>query len=241
VPNFSQRDATPELMDVEECGFEDFRACLAQLAQVNGLTLAYRPTLVFLNRLLRSGRISPARRLTIIDAGCGYGDMLRKIDAWAARRGIEAELVGLDVNPWSARAAAEATDAARPIRWVTTDLFAYRAEGRADIVISSLFTHHLPNEAVIRFLRWMEATAAIGWFVNDLERHWLPYHAIKFAFRMTRRHRFMQHDGPVSIASAFTSQDWRDLTHAAGVSSASLRIEKYIPFRLCVSRVKAAS
>src|SRR3546814_3094464 len=72
----SRRSTMPELMDTEETGYEDFRQCLRHLALVNRLTLAHRPTLDWLERAI--GR-APGRPLNILDAGSGYGDMLRAI------------------------------------------------------------------------------------------------------------------------------------------------------------------
>ncbi len=240
MPDFSRRDTTPELMDTEAVDYEDFRTCLVQLEQANRLSLAYRPTLAFFDRLYRDGRLPPGSRIAIVDAGSGYGDMSRKVDAWASRRGVDVSIVGVDMNPWSARAATEVTEPGRPITWVTADLFDYRPEGGIDIVMCSLFTHHLPDEMLVRFLIWMESNARLGWMINDLERHWLPYRALKIGFRLTRRHRFIQHDGPVSVASAFQPADWVRLLTKAGIAPGSARIEKWIPFRLCVSKIKAA-
>ncbi len=145
---------------------------------------------------------------------------------------------GVDMNPWAARSAAEATTPGRPLRWVTADLFDFRPEGGADIIMSSLFTHHLPDPMLVRFIRWMEANARIGWFINDIERHPLPYYFLKMAFWATRRHRFMRHDGPVSIASAFKKEDWVRLLKEAGLREDAAKIESWTPFRLCVSRIK---
>jgi len=239
MPDFSRRDTTPELMDTEAVDYVDFRQCLQELAQANELSLAYRPTLAFFSRLAREGLLPAHRPVVVLDAGSGYGDMGRKLDCWAANRGIEIEIWGIDMNPWSARAAAEVTGEGSRLQWITANLFDYRAEGGADIIISSLFTHHLPDAMLVRFLRWMEENARIGWFINDLERHPLPYHFIKFAFWATRRHRFMQHDGPVSIASAFKKRDWVRLLKEAELPDGAARIENWMPFRLCVSRVKA--
>src|SRR5262249_6314373 len=154
-----------------------FRACLIDLAKVNRLTLAYRPTMRFFADLERSGRLPRDRVISVVDVGSGFGDMLRKVDRWTAQRGLPADLTGVDLNPWSARTAAEATVLGRPIRYVTANVFDYRPPGPIDIVISSLFTHHLDDASLVRFVTWMEANAAIGWFVNDLHRHPLPYHA----------------------------------------------------------------
>lgn len=239
MQSFSTRDTTPELMDTEECSFEDFRSCLEQLAQVNRLSFAYRPTLAFFAELHRAGLLSRPRPIRIADMGCGYGDMLRRIDRWAEQRRIAVDLVGIDFNPWATRAAREATPPGRQIRWLTENLFDYRPAASIDIVISSLFTHHLHDDVLIRFVSWMEERARIAWLVNDLQRHPLPYYAVKLAFFATRRHRFMQHDGPVSIASAFRRSDWQRYVQAAGIPLDAVSIERWMPFRLRVSRIKS--
>lgn len=240
MPDFSRRASTPELMDAEDTDFETFRGCLVDLARVNRLTLAYRPTLRFLDSLADAGRLPPSRPLAVVDVGSGYGDMLRAIDRWAVARGVSVRLTGVDLNPWSARAAEEATATGRPIRWASANVFDYRPEGGIDVVLSSLFTHHLDDASVVRFLTWMEGTAQTGWFVNDLRRHPLPYHGFKVLARLMRWHRFVQHDGPVSISRAFATADWNRLLAGAGIPAGAARVEGWTPFRLCVSRVRSS-
>jgi SAM-dependent methyltransferase len=236
--DFASRSRLDELMDTEPVSFEEFRACLVDLARVNRLTLAYRPTFAFLDRLVERG-LPQGRPLEVVDVGSGYGDMLRKIDAWAETRGVAVALTGVDLNPWSRKAAAEATPSGRPIRWITADAFAYEPPTGIDVVVSSLFTHHLPDPLVVRFLRWMEATARLGWFINDLHRHPVPYHFFRHFARLARYHRFVQHDGPISVARAFATPDWRHLLAAAGIGPANVDITWWVPFRLCVERLKA--
>ncbi|HLH12008.1 MAG TPA: methyltransferase domain-containing protein [Methylovirgula sp.] len=236
--DFSCRNKLTELMDSDETDFETFRACLLDLAKVNRLTRAYRPTLAFLERLRRSGRLAPGGTRRLLDVGCGSGDMLRKIDLWAQKRGLDIELVGIDLNPWSALTAKEFASPGRPIRFLAANAFDYRPSEPSDVIISSLFTHHLDDAAIIEFVLWMEREARLGWFVNDLRRHALPYHAFRFAARALALHPFVQHDGPVSIARAFSPEDWRALAARAGVVA---EIRRHFPFRLCVSRIKADS
>lgn len=237
--DFSRRNDLTELMDSDATDFATFRDCLVDLAKVNRLSLAYRPTMRFFADLLRAGRLPRDRTISIVDVGSGYGDMLRKIDRWGARRGLRLDLIGVDLNPWSARTAIDATPPGRPIHYVTANLFDYRPAQPIDIVISSLFTHHLDDDALVRFVAWMEASAAIGWFVNDLHRHPLPYHFFRIASRALRYHHFVQHDGPISIARAFDAHDWRDALAAAGIAHVPADISWRFPFRLCVARVKA--
>jgi SAM-dependent methyltransferase len=234
-PDFSRRSTAPELMDDAACDYETFRGCLVDLARVNRLTLAYRPTLGFLEGLRRAGRLPRGRPLCILDAGSGYGDTLRQVARWGARRGVPLALEGVDLSPWSARAAQAATPPGVPVRWHTGDVLRHRPAAPVDLVISSLFTHHLEDAALLRFLRWMEATAVLGWFVNDLHRHPLPYHLFARASRALRMHRFVQHDGPVSIARGFVAADWRRLLAEAGIPAATTW---WMPFRLCVTRLR---
>ena len=234
--DFSRRSSQLELMDTEDCGVAEFEACLVDLAKVNRATFAYRPTFAWLDRVVRDRRSSEPLR--IVDCGSGYGDMLRKIDAWARRRGIEVELTGIDLNPWSRAAALKATDPSRPIRWVTTDLFDYRPDKPIDIVLSSLFTHHLTDDQVAGFVIWMEATAQVGWFVNDLHRHPLPYYVFRLWSRLARWHRFVQNDGPISITRAFVPADWHRLLARAGIPEGAAKVSRVFPFRLCVGRMK---
>ena len=233
--DLSKRSTMTELMDTESVSFEEFRACLVDLASVNVLTLAHGPTLAFLDRVADAG-LPVDRPLEIVDVGSGYGDLLRKIDVWARKRGIAVSLTGVDLNPWSARAAAAATLPGRPIKWVTADAFAYEPPSGIDVVVSSLFTHHLSDRLVARFLAWMDESARIGWFVNDLHRHPLPYHFFRHWARLAHWHRFVQHDGPVSIARAFDEADWRRLLGDAGVDSNTVEIRWRFPFRVTVGK-----
>lgn len=236
-PDFSARSTAEELMDSEVVDFPEFRACLVDLARVNRWTLAYRPTLAFLDRLADRG-LPAGRPLEIVDVGSGYGDMLRRIDEWAERRGVAVSLTGVDLNQWSREAASAASSADRPIRWITADALAYQPPAGIDVVVSSLFTHHLPDPRVVQFLRWMEDVARLGWFVNDLHRHPLPYHFFRHVARLAGYHRFVQHDGPVSIARAFQRSDWLRLLAAADIDASAVTVAWWLPFRLCVQRLK---
>ena len=234
--DFSRRSLNAEWMDHPSTDYETFRACLSDLAIVNRVTLAHRPTLAFLADLVRRQLWPRDRALQVVDLGSGYGDALRAIDCWAARRGLPFEGIGVDLNPWSARAAAEATPPGRPLRWVTADAFDDHAP--ADIIVSSLFTHHLSDQAVMRLMRHMETRVTKGWFVNDLHRHPLPHAAFTLLSRLMCWHSFVQHDGPTSIARAFTPADWAGLVAHAGLDASAIAIARYFPYRVCVTRVK---
>ncbi len=228
----SPRDL-PELMD-GDCSYEDFRDCLRSLEQINRLLLGYRPTLAWLNRLSQESRVP----LHIVDVGSGGGDLLRQSARWARRRGIAVQLTGIDLNPYAARAAAESTPKELGITWVTGNALVYRPEKPVDIVVSSLMAHHLEDEEIIGLLRWMEANARLGWFINDLERSERSSRMFGWLDRIAGWHRFVRHDGPVSFRRAFRDEDWTRLLAEAEISREAVTVEHWRPGRLCVGRWK---
>lgn len=238
-PDFSKRAVLEEMMD-EPCSRDELRGCLKDLARINRWTLASRPVLFWLDELVSSGAAFP-QPLRILDVASGFGDGLRRIEDWARAKSIRVELTGLDLNPDAASIAAEATPAASQIQWVTSDIFAYVPPQPIHLIASSLFTHHLLESDIVRFLRWMENHAEIGWFVNDLSRATIPYHFIRIFTRLARMHPFVQHDAPVSIARAFRPEDWRTICAAAGLADSDVIIRGFKPARLCVSRRKTNS
>lgn len=238
--SLAQRSDAAELMDTDCTDDADYQACLADLSKVNTVTLARHPTLAWLNRAARSR--APGEPISVFDVAYGHGDMLRAIAAWAARRDRPVKLGGIDLNPGS-KAAASSTlsrsqervgrNAEPDLR--TGNVLAHDPGPGWDYIVSSLFAHHLADAEIIDFLRWMERHAERGWFINDLHRHIVPHAVFRAGSRLLGWHRFVQHDGAVSIARAFRPAEWRRLLAEAGVPG---RIRWRFPFRLCVERLK---
>ena len=224
------RAESEELMDADDLPPSVYEAVVGDLAKVNAVTLAARPTLAFLSRAARR-----QRSLRILDVGFGDGDMLRRIIHWAGKRGIEVELTGVDLNPHSERAARAHTPPALPIRWITGD-YADLAGEPWDCVISSLVAHHMTHAQLVAFLRWMEAHARIGWLVNDLHRHGFAYRGYPLLAALARWHPIVRHDGRLSIARSYRPAEWPPILAEAGVTDAA--VHRVFPFRLCVERLR---
>lgn len=216
-----------ELMDDPALPEATYRAVLADLSKVNRVTMAYRPTLRFLDRAL-GDRTS----FTLLDVGFGQGDMLREIANWAKARGITAKLVGVDLNPRSEKAARDVTPANLPITYITGD-YGDLIEHRWDFIVSSLVAHHMTHEELVLFLQFMESEARAGWFVNDLHRHSLSYVGYPILATLARWHEIVRQDGRTSIARSYRADEWHELLREAGVVGA--QVQRCFPFRLCVS------
>ncbi len=234
--DFSQRSTEKELMDTETVSFEEFNDCLRNLEWINICTLAYRPTLKWIQKINRG---TSKKEISIMDIGSGGGDMLRKIWKWARKNHLGVSLTGVDINPSSKLSAELVTPSDVPVVYKTADLFSLDASEQPDFIISSLFTHHLSNDELIRFIKWMDTQCRIGWHINDLHRHAIPYYFIKWATRILPVNRLVKHDASVSVARAFIRNDWNNLLKQAGILEGRTEIRWFFPFRYSVSCLKA--
>lgn len=220
------RSTAAEIMDDPAQSEAAFRTALRNLTWLTRVTLGYRPTLRFLDRVVET---TGARSLSILDVGAGAGDMLRAIARWGERRGVALALTGCDLSPWAER---HAREEGTPGEWITGDVFALPAERRFDIILCSLFTHHLPAPALVRFLRLIEAHATRGWLISDLHRHWLAWGGLWVLVRVTGMDPMVRHDSTVSVARGFIAADWD-----AALAEAGVRAERrwQFPFRWSVA------
>jgi 2-polyprenyl-3-methyl-5-hydroxy-6-metoxy-1,4-benzoquinol methylase len=225
-----QRSAADEIMDDASVTEAEFSSALTDLERINRMSLAYRPVLRWLDRVVAAN--GGARRLSVLDVGAGGGDMLQAVAAWGEKRGVALDLAGLDRSPWAGRHAA---GRGRPGRWITADLFDLDEGERFDVVLCSLFAHHLPHPVLVRFLRWLDARAERGWLISDLHRHPVPWAVVWAGVRLLRMDPMVVHDSTVSIARGFARSDWEKALREAGVAA---EIRWAFPFRWQVGTIR---
>jgi 2-polyprenyl-3-methyl-5-hydroxy-6-metoxy-1,4-benzoquinol methylase len=223
------RSREEEEMDSAELDPGEYDKVLRDLSRVNRWTFAARPTLDFIERAAGS-----QTKLSLLDVGFGSGDMLRAIWCMAKKRGISAQLVGVDINPKSAPVAQAMTPPDAAMEFRTGD---YRAiQGRFDIIVSNLVAHHMNDAELLDFIQFMEERAEKGWIINDLHRHAFAYSGYPLLARLLGVHRIVREDGRLSIARSFRFSDWQKILARAGICKA--RIVRRFPFRLCVERLR---
>ncbi len=223
--DFSRRAAGPEIMDDDRLDAATYAAVIADLARVNSITLARIPTINWLKKNTKN-----LDSFTLLDVGFGHGDMLRAIAAWARGAGKRVRLVGVDLNPRSAPAAAAATNPEDGIEYRTG--LAETLDLKPDFIISSLVAHHMDDAELAGFIGWMQGAAARGWLINDLHRHpvaWLGFQALARVFRW---HPIVRHDGALSVRRAFVRSDWAKLLKTAETRA---EVRWHIPFRWTVA------
>lgn len=223
-----------EEMDAAELLPERYARVLADLSRINGLTMAPRPTLAFLDRVRARG--VGGRPLRILDVGFGAGDMLARIARWSDKYGVALDLVGVDLNRKSEAVAAVRLGARA--RLITGDYRALAGQGW-DIILSSLVTHHMTPAQRAEFLRFMESEAARGWLVNDLHRQRLPFAGYPLLATLARVDPIVRRDGQLSVGRSFRRAEWLAMLADALPDTASeCRIFRSFPYRLCVEHIR---
>ncbi|MEN3973286.1 methyltransferase domain-containing protein [Sphingomicrobium sp. XHP0235] len=226
----AERRVAEEMMDDPALDADTYRDVVHDLARVNTVTLARRPTLDFVKRA-----VGARRQFRLLDVGYGDGDMLRAVARWAERRSLDADLVGIDLNVRSLAAAREATPEELAIDYQTGD-YAALGDEPFDLIVSSLVAHHMTRAELLSFLTFMDRHARLGWFVNDLHRNAVAYMGWPLLAAAMRWHPIVRHDGRVSIARSFRTSDWEALLAEARIEGA--RTRRVFPFRLCVEKLR---
>jgi 2-polyprenyl-3-methyl-5-hydroxy-6-metoxy-1,4-benzoquinol methylase len=229
MTGLATRAIAEELMDGEDLDAATYAEVVGDLAKVNVITMAARPTLDFLGRGSKG-----MTKFRLLDVGFGDGDMLRRIARWTEKRGIAAELVGVDLNPRSELAARAHTQDDVAIRYVTGDYADLAGQGW-DFIVSSLVAHHMTHPQLIAFLRFMAGEARRGWLINDLHRHGFAHWGFPVLARIAAWHPIVRHDGTLSIARSYRPDEWPPILAEAGVSG---RVYRAFPFRLCVEALR---
>lgn len=233
--DLTHRSAEREWLDDAGMSASELEPVLRDLARFNGAMLGHRPILAWLGRAVQT--VPKDQPLTLVDVGSGYGDLLRAIRHWAAKRSLRLRLIGIDLSQQTVRVAEAATDPCDGIEYHVSDVFSYQPDKPPDFVVSSLLTHHMTDAMIVKFLRWMEDTARRGWFIYDLQRHAVPFHFIGLMRRLTRIHPIVIHDGRISVARSLTREEWLARFADAAIPPDAVQLHWFL-FRFAIGRLR---
>jgi hypothetical protein len=104
-------------------------------------------------------------------------------------------------------------------------------------VFSSLFCHHFDDAGVSEVFRWSAENSRLGFFMNDLHRHPLAYHAIALLTKAFSRSYLVKNDAPLSVARGFSRAELAEYLRAADgpVDSMHTEIEWAWAFRWLIT------
>jgi SAM-dependent methyltransferase len=217
----SARQRRAELMDQPDLDAAEHAHALRGLARINWLSRSDAILWPAIARLARNS--ARGQVIRILDIASGGGDVPIALARRARRAGIRAEVDGCDASPTAVRFAEQgAAKAGLSLRFFTLDVLNDPIPAGYDIVTCSLFLHHLDEQEACSLLR--KASAATGrlLLVNDLVRGAVGYLLAWSACRLLTRSAVVHHDGPASVAGAFTLAEASKLAENAGLAGANL-------------------
>ncbi len=215
MPLFRQRSYQKELLDRNDIPFEDIKRNMQELDFINRKLGGHNITLDGIVALIKN-QINFNSKLLIVEIGSGGGDNLRAIRNWAERIHLPVQLKGIDINP-ECIAYARQLKRNRGIEFILSDYKEVFFYEKPDIIFSSLFCHHFTEEELVFMLQWMQQNSRIGFFINDLHRHWLAYYSIKLLTNFFSKSYLVKNDAPLSVQRGFTRKEWNSIFKEAGI------------------------
>lgn len=212
MPNLSKRSLEKEVLDEEGIPFKEIALNMQELNSINSVLGGHAISLKGFKELLYG-----KKQITVCEIGCGGGDNLEVILKYCKKNGITIALIGIDLNPECIAFAKTNLTLSQKTQFICSDYKLVQFKEKPDIIFSSLFCHHFTSTALVDQLNWMEKNCHIGFFINDLQRHWLAYYSIKYLTLLFSKSRLVKHDAPLSVARGFHKSEWNALFELANL------------------------
>lgn len=213
------RTDDPEIMDDFDLEGDALKVALDKIAKINQLLGGNRLTLKGVKKLLK--KVSNSTPITIVDVGCGNGDMLRKLAEFGLQNNLNLKLIGVDANNYTVNYAINLSVKYPNITYRCEDIFSKSFdELKCDITLCTLTLHHFKNDEIIRLLIQFNKNSKLGFVVNDLHRNAIAYRLFQIICFVFRMNKMSREDGLTSILRGFKKEELIEF-------SENLRFKKY--------------
>ena len=212
------RSYKKELLDGNDIPFADIRQNMKELDFINTWLGGHAITIQGFKQLVQN-----RKEIKVCEIGCGGGDNLLAIYNWCHKNKVIVRLTGIDYNK-DCISIARGQLPAPGTQFITAD---YKTvdlgDDKPDIIFSSLFCHHFTNEEIVHMLNWMRTNAGLGFFINDLHRHFLAYYSIKILTGLFSKSYLVKNDAPLSVQRGFIKKEWEDLMQKSAIDNYSIQ------------------
>ncbi|MGH9548777.1 MAG: methyltransferase domain-containing protein, partial [Terriglobales bacterium] len=161
------RISEDELMDDPALAEDQHIAALRSLSRLNAFSNSAQ---LLWNEIKKSAGRNAGEKIRVLDIATGGGDLPIRLLQFASDENINLEISGVDKSP-TALAFAHKLAAGQPgLKFEQLDIFADELPRDYDVIMCSLFIHHLDPEEAIALFQKMGRAARKLVLVNDLVR-----------------------------------------------------------------------
>lgn len=221
----NERVLEGELMDAPDLAADLHHSALQGLQRVNRLS----GTAQVLANSIQSQFGKSQTDLRILDLACGGGDVTIGLAKQLSRRGIQATIEGWDRSDTAIEFAnarlkgvGQAGNHESQVSFHQSDVSQLDVDGHYDVVMCTLFLHHLDREAAVDLMARMYRATRRIMLIDDLRRTWLGYRLAQLGCHLLTRSHIVHVDGPLSVRAAFTEPEVKQLSQTAGLPEPSI-------------------
>lgn len=232
----SQRRHEAEWMDQPGLDPQLHLAALGGLQRLNRVSRS--AAILWPSIVAAAAEVAPAP-LGVLDLACGAGDNALTLARRARRKRLNVEVCGCDISAVAISAAQRAATAAgfSADNFFQLDVLHQPLPGGFQIIMCSLFLHHLSHEDATQLIRKMAAATERLVLICDLRR---SRRGMGFAWvgsRLLTRSPIVHVDAVRSVAAAFVESEILSLAAEAGLDGCVL--SQHWPQRWLMSWRKA--
>lgn len=220
--NTTYRTNEAEIMDDFQMEGASLEEALDKIARINQLLGGNQLTLQGIKSLIKN--IDASRELTIVDVGCGNGDMLRYIAQFGKSNSFKFKLIGIDANAFTIKHAQNLSSNFDSISYKCEDIFNDDFQNlKYDILLCTLTLHHFKDEEILNLMKVFYSNSKIGIVINDLHRSKVAYRLFQLICMIFGLNRMSKYDGLISILRGFKKEEIQSFSKQLGFKKYTLQ------------------
>ena len=219
--NLRRRILEPEDIDDPALDREKLFGALQGLTRINFLSASAGSVWKPMARLARDLKLN---RLRILDVATGGGDIPLTLWHKGQAAGLQLEILGVDISERALEfAASKCAPCGSDVRFEQRDILRDGLPDGFDVIVSSLFLHHLSDSHAGQLLTAAAAVARHLVLINDLRRGRYGLILAYFAGHILSSSPVVRVDAVRSVRAAFTMREVQRMAEEAGMKGAAVQ------------------